>query len=173
MGRGKRLDEAALQGRVAKARAAGADPRQLLADLARVIGEGFDAMGCDVYRCLPGEDSLRPATTWPTAAEGEGAWLGVVYPLAEWPAFRTIIGSPVATQVRGDSPDLSERERRDLAVWGIGATMGMRLETGGRVVGCLIVSRRKARGFEPEELAALERCAPPVAAALDWASPAS
>jgi len=164
--RAKDLDATALRQQVSAARAAGTDSYGALVGLTKTISDAFDALGCDVYRNLPEAGCLEAAATWPPAADEQGSWIGVRYPLAEWPSFRAVVESPTPSQIRVDAPDLSERERLDLTAWGIGATMGVRLEVAGRVAGCLVVSRKKVRDFTPDERAALARCAPAVAEAL-------
>ena len=168
--RHKGLEADMLGGRVAAAQTAGEDPRRLLLELARTIGEGMGAIGCDIYGYDGVAGALIGAASWPAADEGDGSWIGTPYPLYEWPSMRTVLDSPGPTQTRIDQPGLNERERSDLVAWGIGAAMGVRLEAGGGIVGALVVSQRKARDFDTREIDTLRRCAVPVAEAVEWAT---
>ncbi len=160
----KGVDPAAVR-EAAAARGAGTDPRAVLNDLARIIGEGLGVQGCDVHRHDAGSNSLVAVATWPDSPEE--SWLGTVYALAEYPIMQRMTESRVSIQARTDRPGLSDSERRDLAMWGIRATMGVRLEVSGRLVGCMLVHDRKARDFDPGECDAFASCAAPVADALE------
>ena len=167
--RHKAVDAAALADRIAAARAGGGDPQALLMDLARLIGEGFGADGCDIYRQAPDAAALQAAATWPAPGEEDISWLGTPYPLSEWPSMQAALGTPAPIELRVDGPGFSERERRDLVAWGILVTLGVRLEVEGRIVGLLVLNRRHARSFDADERELVRLCAPPVASAVDWA----
>lgn len=165
--RHKGLEAGALGERVAAAKAAGEDFDTVLAELARAIGEGMKMIGCDVYGYDAVAGALIGAAAWPGSDEGEGPWIGTRYPLHEWPSLQAVVASPGPTQTRIDGPGLNERERSDLVAWGIGAALGVRLEAGGRIIGALVVSQRKARDFDAGDVDTLRRCAVPVAEALE------
>jgi hypothetical protein len=117
----KGVDPAALREAVATARGAGTDPRAVLNALVRTIGEGLGVQGCDVHRYDAGSGSLVAVSTWPDSSEE--SWIGTVYALAEYPIMQRMTDARSPIQARTDRPGLSDSERRDLAMWGIRATM--------------------------------------------------
>jgi len=125
----------------------------ILATVARQIGEAMGVFSCDIWDLGPAAHELTFVASWCAADPNPfGDALGSTAELDGWDSMRAVIEHRRTVELHDDDPDLAPTDRESFERWGFTATIDAPLMHGGEVVGVLgLVETREPRRFTPAE----------------------
>jgi len=125
----------------------------ILATVARQIGEAMGAYSCDIWGYEPGARHMTFMATWCAAAENPyGEAVGDTAELDDWDNMLAVVEGRRTVELHSDDPDLPPTDRASFDKWGFRATIDTPLVYGDRVIGVLgLVETRELRRFTPAE----------------------
>ena len=125
----------------------------ILATVARQIGEAMGVFSCDIWDYEPGTQHMTFVATWCAAAENPyGDAVGDTAELADWENMLAVVEGRRTVELHSDDPDLPPADRASFDKWGFRATIDTPLIYGDRVIGVLgLVETREPRRFTPAE----------------------
>jgi GGDEF domain-containing protein len=125
----------------------------ILATVARQIGEAMGVFSCDIWDCEPGAPYMTFVATWCAAAENPyGDAVGDTAELSDWDNMRAVIDDRQTIELHSDDPDLPATDQASFDKWGFRTTIDTPLVYGDRVIGVLgLVESRELRRFTPTE----------------------
>jgi GGDEF domain-containing protein len=125
----------------------------ILATVARQIGEAMGVFSCDIWDYEPGARQMTFMATWCAAAQNPYAdAVGNTAQLDEWDSMLAVIEGRRTVELHSDDPDLPPPDRASFDKWGFRATIDTPLVYGDRVIGVLgLVETREPRRFAPAE----------------------
>ena len=125
----------------------------ILATVARQIGEAMSVYACDIWGYEPGARHMTFMATWCAAAENPyGEAVGDTAELDDWDNMLAVVEGRRTVELHSDDPDLPPTDRASFDKWGFRATIDTPLVYGDRVIGVLgLVETRELRRFTPAE----------------------
>jgi diguanylate cyclase (GGDEF)-like protein len=125
----------------------------ILATIARQIGEAMGVFSCDIWEYEPGARRLTFVVTWCAAEENPyGDSVGDTVELDDWDNMLAVVDGRRTVELHGDDPDLPPRDRASFAKWGFQTTVDTPLVHDDRVIGVLgLVETREPRRFTAGE----------------------
>ncbi|MEI6449363.1 MAG: diguanylate cyclase [Actinomycetes bacterium] len=125
----------------------------ILATVARQIGEAMGVFSCDIWDYEPGARHVTFMATWCAAAENPyGDAVGDTAALDDWDNMLAVVEGRRTVELHSDDPDLPPTDRVSFDKWGFRTTIDTPLVYGDRVIGVLgLVETRKLRRFTPAE----------------------
>jgi diguanylate cyclase (GGDEF)-like protein len=145
------------------------DLEQVLATIARQVGEALDVQYCDIHEYDAANDTMTCAAEWtPLPDPDEEAYVGTVVPIDERDGVRAVLEDGVLLEEYVDDAALREGERDLMLRWGELASLEAPLVYGDEVLGVLCVAERerRERRFSVEDKHLLELLAGPAAIAM-------
>jgi diguanylate cyclase (GGDEF)-like protein len=138
----------------------------VMARIARQVGQAFDVYSCDIHRYDAENDLLTYLAFWDRELErGEGPWVceahhqvseqvkGEPFHPDLRPSFLPTVREGKIVEVHRDDPDLPEAEAREMDRWSEKSTLDAPLEFDGRIIGVLgLVETDSCRRFTPGEI---------------------
>ena len=125
----------------------------ILATVARQIGEAMSVFSCDIWEYEPGARQLTFVVTWCAAEENPyGGSVGDTVELDDWESMLAVVDGRRTVELHADDPDLPLTDRASFDKWGFQTTIDTPLVYVDRVIGVLgLVETRKPRRFTPIE----------------------
>jgi len=125
----------------------------ILATVARQIGEAMGVFSCDIWGYEPGARHMTFVATWCAAEENPyGDAVGNTAELDGWDNMLAVVESRRTVELHSDDPDLPATDRASFDKWGFQTTIDTPLVYGDRVIGVLgLVETRELRRFTPAE----------------------
>src|SRR5664280_784322 len=125
----------------------------ILATVARQIGEAMGVFSCDIWEYEPTSRRMTFVVTWCAAQESPyGGSVGETVPLDTWESMLPVFEGRETVELHSDDPDLSPRDRVSFEKWGFQTTVDAPLVYEDRVVGVLgLVETREPRRFTTGE----------------------
>jgi len=125
----------------------------ILATVARQIGEAMGVFSCDIWEHEPGARHMAFVTTWCAAEENPyGGAVGNTAELDDWANMLAVVEGRQTVELHSDDPDLPPTDRASFDKWGFQTTIDTPLVYGDRVIGVLgLVETRELRRFTPAE----------------------
>jgi GGDEF domain-containing protein len=125
----------------------------ILATVARQIGEAMGVFSCDIWGYEPGARHMTFVATWCAAAENPyGDAVGESAELDGWDNMLAVVESRRTVELHSDDPELPATDRASFDKWGFQTTIDTPLVYGDRVIGVLgLVETRALRRFTPAE----------------------
>ena len=125
----------------------------ILATVARQIGEAMGVFSCDIWDYEPDARHMTFAATWCAAAENPYAdAVGDTAELDDWDSMLAVVEGRRTIELHSDDPDLPPADRVSFDKWGFRTTIDTPLVYGDRVIGVLgLVETRELRRFTPAE----------------------
>src|SRR5665647_1504178 len=125
----------------------------ILATVARQIGEAMGVFSCDIWEYEPGARHMTFVATWCDADENPyGDSVGDTGQLAGWETMLAVVEGRRTVELHSDDPDLPPKDRASFDKWGFQTTIDTPLVYGDRVIGVLgLVETRELRRFTPAE----------------------
>ena len=138
----------------------------VMARIARQVGQAFGVYSCDVHRYDPENDLLTYLAFWDRELErGDGPWVceahhqvseqvtGEPFHPDLRPSFLPTVREGKIVEVHRDDPDLPEAEAREMDRWSEKSTLDAPLEFDGKIIGVLgLVETASCRRFTPDEI---------------------
>ena len=123
----------------------------ILATVARQIGEAMGVFSCDIWEYEPGARHMTFVATWCAAEENPyGEALGDTAELDDWETMRAVVDGRQTVELHSDDPDLPPTDRESFDRWGFQTTIDTPLVYGDRVIGVLgLVETRELKPFTP------------------------
>jgi diguanylate cyclase (GGDEF)-like protein len=145
---------------------------EVLATVARQIGEAMDVWSVDIHNYERESDTLVYEACWNRdgiTAE-DLAYVGTRVSLKERPDWRRVTNQKLLVESHIDDPDLPVEEREALARWGYKSALDAPLMCGNEVFGVIgITETRYVRCFTAEELEFFAKLCRPAAVAIHHA----
>ena len=125
----------------------------ILATVARQIGEAMGVFSCDIWEHEPGARHVTFVATWCAADENPyGDSLGDTAELDGWNSMLAVVEGRQTVELHADDPDLQPTDRASFDKWGFQTTIDAPLVYGDRVIGVLgLVETRELRRFTAAE----------------------
>ena len=125
----------------------------ILATVARQIGEAMGVFSCDIWEYEPGARHMTFVATWCAAAENPyGDAVGDAAELDDWDNMLAVVEGRQTVELHCDDPDLPPTDRASFDKWGFQTTIDAPLVHGDRVIGVLgLVETREPRRFTAAE----------------------
>jgi GGDEF domain-containing protein len=125
----------------------------ILATVARQIGEAMGVYSCDIWDYEPAARHVTFVATWCAAEENPyGDAVGDTAELDDWDNMLAVVEGRRTVELHGDDPDLPPTDRASFDKWGFQSTIDTPLVYGDVVIGVLgLVETRKLRRFTPAE----------------------
>jgi GGDEF domain-containing protein len=125
----------------------------ILATVARQIGEAMGVFSCDIWEYEPGARHMTFVATWCAAEENPyGDSLGNTAELDGWDNMLAVVEGRRSVELHSDDPDLPPTDRASFDKWGFQTTIDTPLVYGDRVIGVLgLVETRELRRFSAAE----------------------
>jgi len=125
----------------------------ILATVARQIGEAMGVFSCDIWEYEPGARHMTFVATWCAAEENPyGDAVGDTAELDDWDNMLAVVEGRRTVELHSDDPDLPPTDRASFNKWGFQTTIDTPLVYGDRVIGVLgLVETRALRRFTPAE----------------------
>jgi GGDEF domain-containing protein len=125
----------------------------ILATVARQIGEAMGVYSCDIWDYEPGARHVTFVATWCAAEENPyGDAVGDTAELDDWDNMLAVVEGRRTVELHSDDPDLPPTDRASFDKWGFQSTIDTPLVYGDVVIGVLgLVETRKLRRFTPSE----------------------
>ncbi len=137
----------------------------VMATIARQVGEAFGVYSCDVHRYDADNDLLTYLAFWDLELDrGDGPWIcephhqisqeatGEPFHPDVRPSFLPTVREGKIVEVHRDDPDLPAAEAREMDRWSEKSTLDAPLEFDGEIIGVLgLVETRSCRRFTAEE----------------------
>jgi GGDEF domain-containing protein len=125
----------------------------ILATVARQIGEAMGVFSCDIWEYEPGARHMTFVATWCTAEQNPyGDSLGVSAGLDDWDNMLAVVEGRRTVELHTDDRDLPPTDRASFDKWGFQTTIDAPLIYGDRVIGVLgLVETREPRSFTATE----------------------
>jgi len=125
----------------------------ILATVARQIGEAMGVFSCDIWEHEPGARHMTYVATWCAAEENPyGDAVGDTAELGGWDNMLAVVDGRQTVELHSVDPDLPPRDRASFDKWGFQTTIDTPLVYGDRVIGVLgLVETRELRRFTPAE----------------------
>ena len=125
----------------------------ILATVARQIGEAMGVFSCDIWGYEPGARHMTFVATWCVAEENPyGDAVGDTAELDGWDNMLAVVEGRRTVELHSDDPDLPTTDRESFDRWGFRTTIDAPLVYGDRVIGVLgLVETRELRRFTPTE----------------------
>ena len=145
------------------------DLEQVLATIARQVGEALDVQYCDIHEYEATSDTMTCAAEWtPLPEPDEEAYVGTVVPVQERHGIRALLDEGTLLEEYVDDGTLPDDERALMLRWGELASLEVPLVYGDDVIGVLCVAEREdgERRFTLEDKRLLELLAGPAAIAI-------
>jgi GGDEF domain-containing protein len=141
----------------------------ILATVARQIGEAMGVFSCDIWDYEPGARHMTFVATWCAAAENPyGDAVGDTAELDGWDNMLAVVEGRRTVELHSDDPHLPPTDRTSFDKWGFQTTIDTPLVYGDRVIGVLgLVETRELRRFTPAERALFGQLAVQAAIAIN------
>ena len=125
----------------------------ILATVARQIGETMGVFSCDIWGYEPEARHMTFLATWCVAEENPyGDAVGDTAELDGWDNMLAVVEARRTVELHSDDPDLPETDRASFDKWGFRTTIDAPLVYGDRVIGVLgLVETRELKRFTPAE----------------------
>ncbi len=125
----------------------------ILATVARQIGEAMGVFSCDIWEYEPGARHMTFVATWCAAEKNPyGDAVGDTAELDDWDNMLAVVEGRRTVELHSDDPDLPPIDRASFDKWGFQTTIDTPLVYGDRVIGVLgLVETRALRRFTPAE----------------------
>jgi len=125
----------------------------ILATVARQIGEAMGVFACDIWDYETGARQMTFVATWCSAEKNPfGDAVGDTAELHDWDSMLAVIESRQTVELHSDDLDLPPTDRASFDKWGFRTTIDTPLVYGDRVIGVLgLVETRVPRRFTPAE----------------------
>jgi GGDEF domain-containing protein len=125
----------------------------ILATVARQIGEAMGVFSCDIWEYESGARHMTFVATWCAAAENPyGDAVGDTADLDDWDNMLAVIEGRRTIELHCDDPDLPPTDRASFDKWGFQTTIDTPLVYGDLVIGVLgLVETRELRRFSAAE----------------------
>ncbi len=138
----------------------------VMARIARQVGQAFDVYSCDIHRYDAENDLLTYLAFWDRELErGDGPWVceahhqvseqvtGEPFHPDLRPSFLPTVREGKIVEVHRDDPGLPAAEAREMDRWSEKSTLDAPLEFDGRIIGVLgLVETASCRRFTPDEI---------------------
>lgn len=144
------------------------DLDEVLASIARQVGEAMDVQWCDINEYDAGAGTMTYVAVWSEQLRREDTdYLGTVVSLAERPERDAVIRKGDILETYLDDPDLDAREREVMEQYDERAVMEVPLVYGGEPIGVLgIVDARPDRRYDDADRQLFRLLAQPAAIAI-------
>ena len=141
----------------------------ILATVARQIGEAMGVFSCDIWGYEPGARHMTFVATWCAAAENPyGDAVGDTAELDGWDNMLAVVEARQTVELHSDDPDLPSTDRTSFEKWGFQTTIDAPLVYGDHVIGVLgLVETRELRRFTAAERALFGQLAVQAAIAIN------
>jgi GGDEF domain-containing protein len=141
----------------------------ILATVARQIGEAMGVFSCDIWGYEPGARHMTFLATWCDAENNPyGDAVGDTATLDGWDNMLAVVEARRTVELHSDDPDLPPTDRTSFDKWGFRTTIDAPLVYGDRVIGVLgLVETREMRRFTPAERTLFGRLAVQAAIAIN------
>ena len=141
----------------------------ILATVARQIGEAMGVFSCDIWGYEPGARHMTFVATWCAAAENPyGDAVGDTAELDGWDNMLAVVEARQTVELHSDDPDLPPTDRTSFEKWGFQTTIDAPLVYGDHVIGVLgLVETRELRRFTAAERALFGQLAVQAAIAIN------
>jgi GGDEF domain-containing protein len=125
----------------------------ILATVARQIGEAMGVYSCDIWGYEPGARHMTFLATWCAAEKNPyGDAVGDTAELDGWDNMLAVVEARQTVELHSDDPDLPATDRESFDRWGFQTTIDAPLVYGDRVIGVLgLVETRELKRFTPAE----------------------
>jgi GGDEF domain-containing protein len=125
----------------------------ILATVARQIGEAMGVFSCDIWSYEQGSRHMTFVATWCAAAENPyGDAVGDTADLDDWASMLAVVEDRRTVELHSDDPDLPFTDRASFDKWGFQTTIDTPLVYGDAVIGVLgLVETRELRRFSAAE----------------------
>ncbi len=125
----------------------------ILATVARQIGEAMGVFSCDIWEYEPGARHMTFVATWCAAEKNPyGDSVGDTAQLDGWDNMLAVVEGRQTVELHSDDPDLPPTDRASFDKWGFQSTSDTPLVYGDRVIGVLgLVETRELRRFSAAE----------------------
>ena len=125
----------------------------ILATVARQIGEAMGVFSCDIWGYEPGARYMTFLVTWCAAEENPyGDAVGDTAELDGWDNMLAVVEARQTVELHSDDPDLPATDRESFDRWDFQTTIDAPLVYGERVIGVLgLVETRELKRFTPAE----------------------
>src|SRR5664279_2945923 len=125
----------------------------ILATVARQIGEAMGVYSCDIWEYEPSSRRMTFVVTWCAAeANPYGDSVGETVALDAWESMLPVVDGRQTVELHSDDTDLLPRDRASFEKWGFQTTVDAPLVYEERVIGVLgLVETREPRRFPPGE----------------------
>ena len=125
----------------------------ILATVARQIGEAMGVFSCAIWEYEPGARHMILAAAWYAAEENPyGDAVGDTAELDGWGNMLAVVEGRRTVELHSDDPDLPPTDRTSFDKWGFQTTIDAPLVYGDRVIGVLgLAETRVLRRFTPAE----------------------
>ncbi len=123
----------------------------ILATVARQIGEAMGVFSCDIWEYEPTSRRMTFVVTWCAAQENPyGGSVGETVALDDWESMLPVVEGRETVELHRDDADLPPRDRVSFEKWGFQTTIDAPLVYDDRVIGVLgLVETREPRRFTP------------------------
>ncbi|MCX6364233.1 MAG: diguanylate cyclase [Actinobacteria bacterium] len=127
--------------------------QDILATVARQIGEAMGVFSCDIWEYEPGARHMTFVATWCAAEKNPyGDAVGSTAELDDWDNMLAVVEGRRTVELHSDDPDLPPTDRASFDKWGFQTTIDAPLVYGDRVIGVLgLVETRELRRFTAAE----------------------
>ena len=144
------------------------DLDEVLASIARQVGEAMDVQWCDINEYDADARTMTYAAVWAQQLRREDIdYVGTVVSVAERPERDAVIRKGDILETYLDDPDLDPREREVMTKYDEWATMEIPLDYGGEPIGVLgVVDSRQGRRFDDDDRELFRLLAQPAAIAI-------
>ena len=125
----------------------------ILATVARQIGEAMGVFSCDIWGYEPGARHMTFLATWCDAEKNPyGDAVGDTATLDGWDNMLAVVEGRRTVELHSDDPDLPATDRESFDRWGFQTTIDAPLVYGDHVIGVLgLVETRELRRFTAAE----------------------
>jgi len=149
----RRRSPQSILGEVGATLASSLATEDILATVARQIGEAIGVFSCAIRGYEPGARHLTFAATWCAAEEDPyGGAVGDTAELDGWDNMLAVVEGRRTVELHSDDPGLPPTDRASFDKWGFQTTIDTPLVYGDRVIGVLgLVETREPRRFTPAE----------------------
>ena len=141
----------------------------ILATVARQIGEAMGVFSCDIWDYEPGARHMTFVATWCSAEQNPyGDAVGNTAELDGWANMLAVVEGRRTVELHSDDPDLPPTDRSSFDKWGFRTTIDAPLVYGDRVIGVLgLVETRELKRFTAAERALFGQLAVHAAIAIN------